>query len=91
VVKMPGAPLRSPIEGSRQKANGRKQRKRVADKNARHPSSMMDLVRYYHQGPPATKAAAVPSAEHSSASLSLMGPSFPTMTVPGPRIDSLSL
>jgi hypothetical protein len=31
---------------------------------------------YYHQGPPATKAAAVPSAAPSSASLSLMGPSF---------------
>jgi hypothetical protein len=45
----------------------------------------------YPQGVPATKAAAVPSAAQMTASLSLMGPSFPTMTVPGPRIDNGSL
>ena len=31
-----------PIEGARQKANGRKQRKRVADHAARHPQGISD-------------------------------------------------
>jgi hypothetical protein len=33
-------------------------------------------IRYYHQGPPATTAAAVPSAAQSVASLRFMEPSF---------------
>ena len=37
MVRMPGAPVWPPIEGSRQKANGRKQRKRVADKRCPPP------------------------------------------------------
>ena len=75
-ARMPGAAGGPPKEGFTPKGKWTYTEKRVADSFARHPSSMKKRACYYHQGPPATKAAAVPSAAPSSASLSLMGPSF---------------
>ena len=54
--------------------------------NSPPPASPVTLAELYHQGPPATRAATVPSPAQSVISLSLMEPSFlDRLTAPGPR------
>ena len=54
--------------------------------NSPPPNHQMTLLELYHQGPPATRAALVPSPAQSAISLSLMEPSFlDRLTAPGPR------
>jgi len=54
--------------------------------NSPPPSQHMMLRELYHQGPPAMRAAIVPSPAQSAISLSRMEPSFlERLTAPGPQ------
>ena len=85
---MPPRRQPSSFEGlkCRQKAPYRGKEVAGSELPATEPARMT-LSELYHQGPPATRAAIVPSPAQSAISLSLMEPSFlERLTAPGPRI-----
>ena len=72
---------RPPGEGTLKRVHAKRQtdvnkEQRSGGTKPATPRPLVKPIRYYHQGPPATKAAAVPSAAQRSASLRFMEPSF---------------